>query len=111
LVVFCSIWVFGVAVLLRLDRAVVDFVGHAKDLSLIHGAVADSPTSFVTQEGSTIDAASLQDLHDKDTALLHGARNHMLFVLGCVVLVPITIAGLLVGTPRVRPTARKSRSK
>lgn len=111
LVVLALGWALGAAAILRLDLAVVDFLGHTKDLSAIHGSVPDSPATFVTPQGSTIDAASLQDLHDEDTALLHGARNNLMVVLGCVFLLPIAIAALLVWTPRGRPTARKPRAK
>jgi hypothetical protein len=111
LVFFAVVWALGAAAIFRLDLAVVDFLGHAKDMSSIHGAVADSPATYVTPEGSTIDAASLKDLHDEDTAFLHGARNHLIFVLAFIFVVPIVTAGLLAWTPRGRPTARRARSR
>jgi hypothetical protein len=109
--ILALVWPLGLAAILRIDLAVVDFLVHTEDLSSIHGAVAESPATFVTPQGSTIDAASLQDLHDEDTALSHIARNHLMFVLSCIFLVPLAIGGLLAWTPKERSTGRKSRAK
>lgn len=109
LAIVALLWAVGLAFWLRLDVALVDFLGHAKDLSLVHGAVGDSPVSFVTPEGTPIDKLSLQDLHDEDTSLLHGARDHLMFVLGCIFSLPIAVSGLLLLSPKGRAKPRKPR--
>lgn len=109
--VLALVWLVGFGAMLRVDAALVDFLGHAKDMSIIHSATPDSPASFTTADGAPIDAASLQDLHDEDTQMLHGARNRLIFVVLVMLSVPLAILGFLAWLAGTKANDRKPRGR